>query len=169
MNLVKLLSAGKTIVNGCKEVSYRVNKNVYLPKFDSPKNPFVSPGDKASGEAPPDAGAAPAGKGITVVAAKTQKLPALSRATRATTWTDRLNPISIWRDSETQAQDARSPVQGELSLDAVKVVQNDLSDADVEVVPVKSRPPREMDVPVLPPAKEAWELLGERLMAVRAF
>ena len=32
------------------------------------------------------------------------------------------------------------PVQGELSLDRVKVVRNDLRDADLEVVPVKSRP-----------------------------
>ena len=31
-------------------------------------------------------------------------------------------------------------VQAELSLDSVKVVHNDLSDADVEVVPIKSRP-----------------------------
>ena len=30
-------------------------------------------------------------------------------------------------------------VQSELSLDAVKVLRNDLSDADVEIVPVKSR------------------------------
>jgi hypothetical protein len=35
---------------------------------------------------------------------------------------------------------ATAPVQGELSLDRVKVVRNDLRDADLEVVPVKSRP-----------------------------
>ncbi len=31
------------------------------------------------------------------------------------------------------------PVQTEMSLQAVKVLHNDLTDADVEVVPVKSR------------------------------
>ena len=35
------------------------------------------------------------------------------------------------------ADPAREPVQGELSLDRVKVVRNDLSDADVEIVPAK--------------------------------
>ena len=31
----------------------------------------------------------------------------------------------------------RLPVQGELSLDQIKVVRNDLSDADLEVIPAK--------------------------------
>ena len=34
-------------------------------------------------------------------------------------------------------------MQAELSLEAVKVVHNDLTDADVEMVPMKSRPARE--------------------------
>jgi hypothetical protein len=38
-------------------------------------------------------------------------------------------------------------VQPDLSLDAVKVVHNDLSDADVEVVPVKSRSAAPASVP----------------------
>ena len=36
-----------------------------------------------------------------------------------------------------------TPVQVELSLEKVKVVHNDLTDADVEIVPMKSRPARE--------------------------
>jgi hypothetical protein len=32
----------------------------------------------------------------------------------------------------------KPPVQGELSLDKIKVVRNDLSDADLEVVPAKA-------------------------------
>jgi hypothetical protein len=31
----------------------------------------------------------------------------------------------------------KPPVQGELSLDRIKVVRNDLSDADLEVIPAK--------------------------------
>jgi hypothetical protein len=39
------------------------------------------------------------------------------------------------------AQDVKPPVQTELSLDLVRVVRNDLSDADIEVVPQASRRP----------------------------
>jgi phage tail tape-measure protein len=38
------------------------------------------------------------------------------------------------------------PVQGELSLDKIKVVRNDLSDTDLEVVTRKASPPKETDV-----------------------
>ena len=49
----------------------------------------------------------------------------------------------------------REPVQGELSLDRVKVVRNDLSDADVEIIPasqtarpaVKPKPKAEPSAP----------------------
>jgi hypothetical protein len=34
----------------------------------------------------------------------------------------------------------KAPVQGELSLDRIRVVRNDLSDADLEVVPARSKP-----------------------------
>jgi hypothetical protein len=54
-------------------------------------------------------------------------------------------------------------VQPEFSLDAVKVVHNDLADADIEIVPVKSHAAAPA-VPVLPPARRAWEYLGESLL-----
>ena len=38
------------------------------------------------------------------------------------------------------------------------------SDADVEVVPVKSQTSGPVEAPVLPPARRAWEYLGESLM-----
>jgi hypothetical protein len=40
----------------------------------------------------------------------------------------------------TPARPARGPVQGELSLDAIQVVRNDLSDSDFEVVARKAGP-----------------------------
>jgi hypothetical protein len=43
----------------------------------------------------------------------------------------------------------RRQVQGELSLDDVKVVRNDLRDADVEVVPFRSSSVRHTDVTTL--------------------
>ena len=65
-------------------------------------------------------------------------------------------------------------------MDNVKVMRNDLSEADVEVVPAKSRAPKvvatpmpqagaaaaamAMPIPDLPPATRAWEFIGEHLM-----
>ena len=43
MNLGKLLVAGKSIINGRADISYRANKNVYLPKFGLAHNPFKPP------------------------------------------------------------------------------------------------------------------------------
>jgi hypothetical protein len=45
----------------------------------------------------------------------------------------------------------------------VKVVHNDLSDVDVEIVPMKSRTGAELPVP-----KKSWEFLGERLLRIEA-
>jgi hypothetical protein len=65
-----------------------------------------------------------------------------------------LNPF---RSAEL-AEVPQKAVQVELSLDAVKVLQNDLSDADIEVVPVKSRTLSvEREKPVLTPVREAWD------------
>jgi len=66
-------------------------------------------------------------------------------AGRAGKW----NPLAWWRGRRPAvkpvlAKPDQAPVQGELSLDNVRVVRNDLSEADVEVVPakpaVKSKP-----------------------------
>lgn len=182
MKLGKLLAAGKSIISGRKNPAYRENKNVYLPKFGE-KNPFL-PLDMPEPTPPPDRAA--------LVAAKTQKLAQLvpsktvsARPVAATAeaktgakvetkavdggW-KKFSPVSVWRKSDVK-KGAQGPVpmQSELSLDAVKVVHNDLSDADVEVVPVKSRPasrPVRSEVPELAPAEKSWELLGERLMKV---
>jgi len=51
-------------------------------------------------------------------------------------------------------------------LEKVKVVHNDLTDADVEVVPMKSRPARE-SAP-LRTVKNPWTDLGERIMKTTA-
>ena len=169
MNLGKLLVTGKSVINGCAEVSYRANRHVYLPKFGLAQNPFKSPEEvepaKPVKPAKPAAAAiaAPIKKVVTPAAAKTQKIPPWPRPARATSWASKLIPISIWRGSIPAAPSAPCPVQSELSLDSVKVVHNDLSDADVEVVPIKSRTADETAVPVLPPPKKSWEFLAERM------
>ena len=82
---------------------------------------------------------------------------------RQESWASKLNPLSIVRPSPV-ARPETPAVQAELSLDTVKVLHNDLSDADVEVVPIKSRPAP----PDLPPARKSWEILGERLLKATA-
>jgi hypothetical protein len=55
MKLGKLLAAGKSIMNGRADVSYRANKQIYLPKFGSAKNPFKTeatpPSEETTGNA----------------------------------------------------------------------------------------------------------------------
>jgi len=191
MKLGTLLAAGKSLALRRRgESPYRANKQFYLPKFGSPKNPFAS-ANQPGGAIPPDeTAAAPVKTPITVVAAKTQKLPTFSPAPRAVNnrsatvekpagpvpkprhslrWMNRLNPFAS--DSAFLAArtgNANAPVQAELSLDAVKVLRNDLSDVDVEVVPLKSRPSNDAGGPGLGTAKKTWGLLGERFLKMKA-
>ncbi len=57
MNLGKLLGAGRSFFGGSGVVSYRRDKRVYLPKFNSVKNPFES---KPAASPPPVANPPPA-------------------------------------------------------------------------------------------------------------
>jgi hypothetical protein len=173
MNLGKLLGAGKSFVSGGKPAAYRPDKRVYLPQFVSPKNPFVNPALTAmQTELPktsPQASVIPTGKS-TPPWVKTQKMPVFSTrgaTSRATTWISKLNPISIFNPVPALSDKNLMPVQVELSLEKVKVVHNDLTDADVEIVPMKSRPARQAAAD-LAPAKKSWGVLGERIMKATA-
>ena len=162
MQLGKLLFAGRSVVNGCETLSYRENKQVSLPRFVSPKNPFA-PARKTT-----ETAAVPARKEIVPAPAVAQKLPQVSSAPKSLpAWTSKLNPASLWSSPAPVEQKTPSAVQAELSLDTVKVIHNDLSDADVEVVPIKSHPAAS-EIPALSPAKKSWEILGEQLMRVTA-
>ena len=165
MNLGKLLGAGKTFFGGGGSIAYREDKKFLLPKFNADKNPF------APKPAEPAPAPAPESKRISVstVAAKTQKIPVFAvqqpkpaMPARATSWKDKLNPFRAPEPVRLAPQ--AGAVQVELSLEAVKVVHNDLSDADIEVVPVKSRTAAMPEPAMLPPARSAWEFLGERLV-----
>ena len=174
MNLGKLLGAGKSFISGGKAAAYRTDKRVYLPQFVSPKNPFApaaaTPATQV--ELPKPAAKAPVvqmKKTTTLPWLKTRKIHAVAAPAgpvRATTWVAKLNPVSLFRAAPNAVDNGGATVQAELSLEKVKVVHNDLSDADVEIVPLKSRP-----APVLPdsqPAKRSWEVLGERIMKATA-
>ena len=123
MNLGKLLGAGKSFFGGRGTVSYRENKRVYLPKFNGEKNPFLPKAAEPAAAATPPA-------------VKRAVRPATAKATGLAGWTEKLNPF---RAPAPAPLPVRSVVQTELSLDAVKVIHNDLADADIEIVPARSR------------------------------
>ena len=199
MSLGKLLTTGKSLVglsNGNSR--YHLQKGA-LPKFESAKNPFAT---KANAEAPEREPQLPKLTAAEVAAAnlkKTQPLPvsaekavasaeatpveAVKVAAPVEGWLKKINPM-VWFGNRKPAEPKPAiprfskpygPVQGELSLDNIKVMRNDLSEADVEVVPAKARAPKvaapaaqasaaAMAIPDLPPARTAWEYLGEHLM-----
>jgi len=169
MNLGKLLAAGRSVIGGRREICYRINDRNYLPKFISPKNPFVP---LAPTEPPPKAIAAPVKKRIASDGTKTQKLPMLPPlGPRRSAWVGKLNPVLIWRRSRPPVpQKAQRPLQAELSLDRVKVVHNDLSDADVEIVPIKSRPALATaeSVPASARDGDSWSRLSAKIFGVKA-
>jgi hypothetical protein len=172
MNLGKLLGSGKSFISGGKPAAYRADKRFYLPQFVSPKNPFVNLGTIATQTElpkPSEQDSVAPVKKIKPAWMKTQKMPvfaAQGATARKTTWISRLNPISIFNSTPASADKNLTPVQVELSLEKVKVIHNDLTDAEVEIVPMKSRPARAaVD---LPPAKKSWANLGERIMKVTA-
>ena len=201
MKLGKLLAASTSIMKGQMGISYRSNKQTYLPKFVSPKNPFqaeaAEPASQADSpaaaeETPKPAAASaseqaaprptrvappetPVAAPIKTVSGKTQKIPASPVSEKKSAWAGRLGPKSIFKAVVSKTVGSPGPgtmgkaqkpmeTQTELSLDAVRVVHNDLSDVDVEVVPMKSR----SAPPELKPAKKSWEVLGERLFGVEA-
>ncbi len=141
MNLGKLLGAGKSFFGGGRAVKYRADKNGGLPKFNAGKNPFVS---KPAEPAP-------------VAPSVTKQISAPSVAApkpvRAANWAGKLNPF---RASTPPPAVPVKAEQVEFSLNAVKVLHNDLSDADVEVVPVKSR--------TVTPVVTSSEYAGEQML-----
>ena len=161
------MAAGKSLVSGRGAMAYRESKQAYLPKFGSPKNPFVTPAQNESPKSPLENPVAPMEKFSAPSWTKAQKVPAISSTPKSlATWTTKLNPMTMLRGSQEEKNFSRPIVQSELSLDSVKVVHNDLTDADVEIIPMKSRPQK--IVADLPPAKKSWEILGERLLKATA-
>jgi hypothetical protein len=177
-----LLSVGRSIFGTRETAAYRLNRRASLPRFNDGRNPFAPPAPPAP--AAPAAPAAPKNEEAAVRVnasvpkapppyafkpARPEKRPATpppanpapvsAAPAKRAGWTARLNPFRV---PEPEAAPGPAAVQPELSLNSVKVVHNDLADADVEVVPVKSHS-EAVSSPVLPPARRAWEYLGESL------
>lgn len=189
MKLGTLLAAGKSIMKGQVNVSYRANRQVYLPKFGPVKNPFktetpppAETGDPASvapAAMPRPTRADPETLVASVMSRSAvlgQEIPAISAIAekKKMGWAGKLNPALIFSRARARGGDqpsekaakAQKPAatQTELSLDSVKVVHNDLSDVDVEIVPMKSRSgPAELQ-----PPKKSLEFLSERLLRIEA-
>lgn len=153
MILLRLLSAGKTLVGvGDKQSAYRLKEENRLPKFGGKENPFRAttfpevPASRAVtmvSEEPITAPAtAPARVEVErqsvaapVCRASAPRKPARSSARKH--W----ESFSGWMKSAVKSAPKSDrapeplPAQGELKLDAVRVVRNDLSDGDMLVGP----------------------------------
>jgi hypothetical protein len=168
MNFGKLLATGKSIINGRKAVAYRENPNVYLPKFEPAKNPFARPSTapaEPAEEAPLPAVAPKVSATPVAVPVPVSPVAATAAPARQANWVSRLNPMAMLRPSAPPTGAGRVEVQTELSLDSVKPVQNDLVDAEVEVVPLKSRPARSGGAGE---TQESWNDLGAKIFGTNA-
>jgi len=137
MALMDLLTVGRSL----SEVRDRPHRfkllNGALPMFGKARSLAVKKDFEVA--ASPGAGSAVkqdcAGSGImkteTIAEEQKQANSAPMHVFPAGRWT--LNPFK-------SAPAPRQTVQGELSLDKVKPVRNDLSDSDLEVVPVRKQP-----------------------------
>ena len=196
MSLGKLLTTGKSLVGLSQGNSRYQLKKGALPKFESARNPFTAKTLSEPAEREPKLLADEADAGCSKETPRLSALGALivdreasvtaSRnsqpaetpqvAAPVDSWLKKINPM-VWFGNRKPAEakpaiprfnKPQAPLQGELSLDNIKVMRNDLSEADVEVVPMKSRAPKmvamptpsqsgaaAMAIPELPPATRA--------------
>ena len=205
MSLGKLLTTGKSLVGLSNENSrYHLQKGA-LPKFESARNPFAKANAELPEREPQLPKLTPAEEAaanlkkterlpvLAALIAVREASVALSRNSPEAqppqvpvlvdSWLKKINPMA-WFGNRKPAEPksaiprfgkSQAAVQGELSLDNIKVMRNDLSETDVEIVPAKSRQAKvisapmqasaaAMAIPDLPPASTAWEYLGERLL-----
>ncbi|MBI3849051.1 MAG: hypothetical protein HY298_01990 [Verrucomicrobia bacterium] len=196
MNPMQLLTASKSLMD-IKEATgrYRMTEGL-LPKFNSNartippastrKTEPITPSPVSQIQAPP----------MTKWEAKPKILPVKSlligtreiflksgisilavcgkASASVTSALKKINPLSYWgrRRCQGKPENARlikAAVQGELSLDKVKVVRNDLSDTDLEIIPVHNRekPDAPQQVPMQvsgrEPMAKSWGRLASRI------
>lgn len=149
MSLVRLLTAGKSLV-GLQESEnrYRLSSQRLLPRFEPKKNPFGSgsqPQTEASEQPAESAVAEPMTTAASVTPppmTQTEPVNAPQPVPRTGSllsrlW-QRLSVSGLFSGRRKQPAgirpEAKRMLQAELSLEAVKVVRNDLSDSDVEIV-----------------------------------
>ena len=138
MKFGRLLASGKSLVNGDVSGRYRMEKNLRLPKFISPRNPFKQ--EKAAEPAsPPAAVTAPA---VPVVAVAADVLPPakeISLSARVGGVLQKVilfcldhNPFSaIGKPKLSGIPRFGKPAQTELALDRAKAERSDLAGAQL--------------------------------------
>jgi hypothetical protein len=167
MSLVRLLSAGKSLIGFNESGRYRVTRQRLLPQFGSVSNPFRSSAEGGiptpTAPAPPAAAVAPTGT------AETKSQPRRGLGAWVGHLLARLERPQI-RTAPAIAG-SRPAVQGELSLDTVRVLRNDLSEADLEVVParrptLRTKPVRVPKAEAEDEAESVWQRGGARLFGM---
>ena len=152
MSLMKLLTVGQSLRGLSKEENpYKINEQHFLPKFAPVGRPVsLAPPKERLAQAVPVYSALRATPVATptkrtVKIATTEKGPAVyavkrpaSAAKEAKGWR---SLFSFFVRSKPRVR--RPLVQGEMTLETLKVVRNDLSEADLEVVPAKLAPSTE--------------------------
>ena len=179
MSLVRLLTAGKSLV-GLKESEsrYRVSRQRLLPRFEAKRNPFgerakhaAQPEPSAVQEStPPPAQVSPAES----VSPHPVAPPKRSMNARVGLLFERcisaLRSLMFWRGRRVvpMGRASKRLVQPELSLAGVKVVRNDLTDSDIEVVAPKVGPVAKVSTPATEaakgPAGSRWMGVADRLL-----
>lgn len=186
MSLVRLLTAGKSLV-GLKQTGsrYHLTNQRLLPKFEPKKNPFGpgTPDHTAASVLPSPSAPAAESKSLHEAlkpATETTKVSAREVMQNRESFLRRLwrwgcstvGRLRFWRRRSQLRSGARTQpkrlFQAELSLEAVKVVRNDLTDSDFEIV--ASRAPtdakRLASVPATAEAALAngrWGKMADRL------
>ncbi len=140
MSFGKLLAVGKSWVGGDGIGRYRMQKNIRLPKFISPRNPFKTETTEEVSALPvvkPEIPAVAVGA-VTPVNRVSRWACLGARLRRFAMYCLDHNPFSHGGQTKlpTIPRFGKPGVQGELSLDKVKVVRSDLAHADLEVVQV---------------------------------
>lgn len=156
--MLRLLTAGKSLV-GSQDAGggrYRVNKRRLLPKFESADNPFsaaeaeAKPGFPAVSKPQPMASARKETKATSLPISEPEKKKpervSKSKNLGLSIWLRKVKSFvslagAALRRKPRASLPPRPVIQGELSLDNVRVVRNDLSDTDFEVVTARRTKP----------------------------
>jgi hypothetical protein len=173
MSLMNLLSVGQSLQSVKPQGRYKVASQPTLPKFAPMERGIsLSPAKTGQGEAahspsvPMDffRQAKPADKQVpqppaqAAVPSSAAVRSSVSQVKSATPSAEPKIRSKPWLDAWVRRHKTRTShplVQGELSIDAVRVVRNDLSEADLEIVPGKAAEP------VVEPVRQPVEGVSE--------
>ncbi len=172
MGLMQLLAVGHTF-RGIRDTPspYRIAKETWLPRFgpEGSAGEVKPPVEPLKGGARADASPAPV---LTPAAAVKQSGATLDASALSASRASRQKlPFYIRMVPFRSSTRFQAPLrQGELSLDKVTVVRNDLRDSDIDVVPKKQKPTAAPVMPVESPASAnaactfEFDSLADRLL-----